>query len=142
MSWHHLVASAMFAAASVLTGATDPSGGAPAADTTDAQIPTTLTLTISQDPLAADQDATGRRSAVLTCDPDGGNHPDPATACSDLKLVGDRFEGIANQEICTMIYQPHTVTATGTVEGKPVAIERTYSNKCVLAAETGEIFAF
>ncbi|ASO22422.1 hypothetical protein FHR81_004221 [Actinoalloteichus hoggarensis] len=141
MSWHHLVTSAMFAA-SVLTGATDLSGGEPAAVATEAQTPTTLTLTISQDPLLADQDTDGHRSAVLTCDPDGGDHPDPARACSDLKLVGDRFEGIANQEICTMIYQPHTVTATGTVEGRPVAIERTYSNKCVLAAETGEIFAF
>ncbi|AOS65371.1 SSI family serine proteinase inhibitor [Actinoalloteichus hymeniacidonis] len=142
MYWNHLVATAMLAA-SVVTGVNDVSGDSTAAPTTEGQIPTNLTLTISEgEGYSAHQNSPSTRTAVLTCDPAGGNHPDPALACTDLKAVGDRFEAIDDQALCTMIYQPYTATATGTIDGTPVAHEKTYSNKCILEAATGSIFAF
>jgi hypothetical protein len=44
------------------------------------------------------------RSATLTCDPDGGSHPDPAEACDALLGNEDALEPVAGDVACTEIY--------------------------------------
>jgi hypothetical protein len=44
------------------------------------------------------------RSATLTCDPDGGTHPDPAKACDALLSHEDALEPVSGDVACTQIY--------------------------------------
>ena len=42
--------------------------------------------------------------ATLTCDPDGGSHPDPAAACAALLENEDALEPVSGDVACTEIY--------------------------------------
>jgi hypothetical protein len=69
------------------------------------------------------------RSYVLTCDPPGGDHPDPATACATLDELGaEAFAPVPPDVMCTQIYGgPEEARVQGTVRGQPVdaALKRT-----------------
>jgi Subtilisin inhibitor-like len=55
--------------------------------------------------------------ATLTCDPDGGSHPDPAGACAALAENEDALQPVAGDVACTEIYGGDQVaTITGSVE--------------------------
>jgi hypothetical protein len=55
--------------------------------------------------------------ATLTCDPDGGSHPDPAGACAALAENEDALEPVPGDVACTEIYGGDQVaTITGSVE--------------------------
>jgi hypothetical protein len=81
---------------------------------------------------------------TLRCGPDGGTHPRPAEACKAVAAVRGNLRALRRTEgvMCLALYQPATAVATGTWRGRPVHYKRTFSNKCVLAVETGAVFQF
>jgi hypothetical protein len=99
-----------------------------------------LTLWVSE---GTSVDADSARSVTVTCDPDGGTHPDAAAACELLRSVDGRVEQIPPAErACTKIYKPVTVRAAGTWRGEPREFQRTFGNQCEADAATGDLFAF
>ncbi|HEY8201194.1 MAG TPA: subtilase-type protease inhibitor [Actinomycetota bacterium] len=83
------------------------------------------------------------RRVKLTCDPAGGTHPDPKTACEQLHEVDGDFAKLdVNPGPCPLIYRPVTATAKGSWQGSPVDYQETFSNSCDLARQTGAVFAF
>ena len=44
------------------------------------------------------------RMATLTCDPDGGTHPDPTTACAALNARPEALRPVPGDVACTEIY--------------------------------------
>lgn len=83
------------------------------------------------------------RTATLACYPTGGTHPHADEACKSLASVGGDINALPReQKMCTMEYQPVTLTAHGTWRGKPTRFEKSYSNRCVAAAQTEKVFAF
>jgi hypothetical protein len=55
--------------------------------------------------------------ATLTCDPEGGSHPDPAGACAALAQNEDALEPVAGYVACTEIYGGDQVARiTGSVK--------------------------
>lgn len=85
------------------------------------------------------------RTAALSCDPDGGTHANPDAACDALEEAGGSFGELAQPDsptMCPLIYKPVTVHASGVWKGQPVEFHQTYSNSCVLQAETGPVFQF
>ena len=69
----------------------------------------------------------------LSCNPAGGNHPQPNLACKEIKRAVSPFKKPANDEICTKIYGgPQQATVTGTWAGKKVNRKFTRTNGCGL----------
>jgi Subtilisin inhibitor-like len=67
----------------------------------------------------------------LTCNPDGGTHPDPALACQTLSTVQDPFATVPAGVVCSMIYYgPQTATVTGYWQGLPVSAQFSRVNGC------------
>jgi hypothetical protein len=57
--------------------------------------------------------------ATLTCEPDGGSHPDPAAACAALLDNADALEPVSGDVACTEIYGGDQIaTITGSVEAR------------------------
>jgi hypothetical protein len=70
------------------------------------------------------------RSATLTCDPDGGSHPDPTGACDALLNHEDALAPVAGDVACTEIYGgPELARISGT--GVQALFSRT--NGCEIA---------
>lgn len=94
----------------------DGPGGAGSPDGPGGAAATSLTIEVRTDEGA---DPTTMR---LTCDPAGGDHPQPQEACDALAQAGaDVFEPVPDDQPCTMIYGgPQTATVTGTVDGADV----------------------
>lgn len=84
------------------------------------------------------------RHSLLMCDPPRGTHPDPFAACEALIPVGGDPAALTPLPgvICPTHYDPVTVTATGSWDGRFIHFERTYGNACSLYAETGPVFSF
>ncbi|MFE9439908.1 SSI family serine proteinase inhibitor [Streptomyces sp. NPDC006602] len=81
------------------------------------------------------------RSTLLRCDPPQG-HGRAAEACAQLESADGDIGAISSWEVyCPMIYAPVTAHARGQWHGRPVQYRETFSNKCVLAARTGAVFA-
>ena len=73
------------------------------------------------------------RTFTLTCDPAGGDHPDPAAACAALEAAGgaSAFEPVPKDVACTEIYGgPQTAQVTGTVGGTTVDAVFSRVNGC------------
>jgi hypothetical protein len=68
----------------------------------------------------------------LTCDPAGGDHPDPATACRVLAEAGERsLPPVAKDRACSQVYGgPQTATVSGTWRGQPVLSTFTRTDGC------------
>ncbi|MFB8235062.1 SSI family serine proteinase inhibitor [Kitasatospora purpeofusca] len=86
------------------------------------------------------------RTVTLECPPYGGTattHPDPVTACRLVDSVnGDLNRLDVDPGACIDLYDPYTVTASGTYRGHPVSFRHTYGNHCVLLRTTGAVFDF
>ncbi|MFF7591261.1 SSI family serine proteinase inhibitor [Kitasatospora purpeofusca] len=86
------------------------------------------------------------RTVTLECPPYGGTattHPDPVTACRLVDSVnGDLNRLDVDPGVCTDLYDPYTVTASGTYRGHPLSFRHTYGNHCVLLRTTGAVFDF
>ncbi|MFF2125073.1 SSI family serine proteinase inhibitor [Streptomyces olivochromogenes] len=82
------------------------------------------------------------RGTLLLCDPPLG-HARAAEACAELATAGGDISRIPPRPdtICSMIYAPVTAFARGEWEGRQVTYSRTFSNACVMGAETGAVFA-
>jgi len=72
---------------------------------------------------------------TLTCDPAGGNHPQPAQACAALGRAGATvFDPVPKDQACTMIYGgPQTAKVTGTYKGNRVDATFKRTNGCEIA---------
>lgn len=75
---------------------------------------------------------------TLTCDPQGGTHPDPRQACSFLELSKqwgkDPFTPVPDDAVCAQLFGgPQTATVTGVWDGKPVDAKFNLSNSCEIA---------
>jgi hypothetical protein len=80
---------------------------------------------------------------TLTCNPNGGGHPDPATACDTLAGIGaDPGKMAPAHTMCMMIYAPITAEITGTWRGKPVTWVQKFGNSCEMTRATGMLFKF
>ena len=119
------------AAASVLLLAgcgTEGPGGDPGGSTSGsgaAQGETELTVVVRT---GAGQ---GNRTFLLTCDPPGGDHPDPEAACRGLDELEQPFAPVPADTACTEIYGgPQTARVTGTYRGDPVDAEFDRTNGC------------
>ena len=70
----------------------------------------------------------------LTCEPSGGNHPDPAAACAAIEKAADPFGPVKPDMACTEIYGgPAVATITGYRAGARVEARYTRTNGCEIA---------
>jgi hypothetical protein len=90
---------------------------------------TSLTITV-----VADEGATPQ-VMTLTCDPAGGNHPQPAQACAALKKAGAKvFRPVPKDQPCTMLYGgPQVAAVSGTYDGTKVDATFKRTNGCETA---------
>lgn len=90
----------------------------------------------------ADTQSSSTRGTTLRCDPPQG-HAHAAEACAELATVEGDISRIPPRPdtICSMIYGPVTATAHGEWAGREVTYSHTFSNFCVMGAETGAVFA-
>ncbi|MEW2631336.1 subtilase-type protease inhibitor [Streptomyces sp. NPDC048389] len=120
------------------------SAGAAQNGTESLYAPSSLVLTVT----AGDDAATGTvlRAVTLDCAPTAtGTHPDPATACAELRAADGRFEAVTTRDsgaMCTKQWEPVTVTADGVWNGKRVSYSHTFGNACVQSSTSGTVFAF
>ena len=72
---------------------------------------------------------------TLTCDPVGGNHPDPGAACAALGgLDATAFAPVPADQMCTQIYGgPQTATVRGSWGGQAVDASFSRENGCEIA---------
>jgi hypothetical protein len=77
----------------------------------------------------------------LLCDPPGGSHPDPLTACQELAAAGGDFDELGDENAaCTMEYHPLVAVAHGTWDGEPVRWYERFANPCLMYGATGAVF--
>ena len=71
------------------------------------------------------------QEAELTCDPDGGTHPQPAQACKALRGNADALAPLPPDSICTQIYGgPEEAEITGTLDGEQIQATFSRQNGC------------
>lgn len=74
------------------------------------------------------------RSWSLTCDPAGGDHPDPEAACRSLADLQDPFAPLSDDQACTDIYGgPQRARVTGTYRGRQVQARFDRTNGCQIS---------
>ena len=81
-------------------------------------------------------DGTGATTTwTLTCEPAGGTHPDPGTACRVLQAHGAAALPPVRRDVaCTQIYGgPQRATITGTWQGKRVRSSFSRVNGCEIS---------
>jgi hypothetical protein len=66
------------------------------------------------------------RTVTLTCDPARGSHPNGAAACRYLASAAVLVLPDENLAVRCIRYYPVSLSATGTLHGRPVTAERTY----------------
>lgn len=104
----------------------------PAADPTDPATPVAAELTV-----VVDRTGEGATTTwTLTCEPAGGDHPDPEGACAALAAAGGRA-GLAptpmNQACTEQWGGPQTASVTGTVDGERVTARFDRTNGCEIS---------
>lgn len=118
-------------------GCAAPGSPSPTASETPVQTPNPVPP--SATPSARDElvirfsSGTGRDSTWrLTCDPPGGDHPDPVGACQALDRHGaTALPPVPKGMACSMVYGgPERATVTGTWRGQPVTAQFNRSNGC------------
>ena len=112
-----------------------PSTPAEASTATPAE-PATPTEPGSTDPTIVVRDGSGKTSTWrLTCDPTGGTHPDPKTACRVLQANGAAaLPAVPKDKACAQIYAgPETATITGTWQGNKVISRFARNDGCQIS---------
>ena len=88
-----------------------------------------------------EQASGGTSTWTLTCDPAGGDHPDPEQACADLDALarsGDPFAPLPEDRICTEQYGgDQTARLTGTFRGAQVDLALSRVDGCRIAQWDG-----
>jgi hypothetical protein len=78
--------------------------------------------------------------ATLTCNPEGGTHPNPTAACTQLRAVEGRIEDIPEDPgPCTEEFDPVLVSASGSWRGAQRRFEKEFSNRCFAVRGTGGV---
>lgn len=76
----------------------------------------------------------GKQTFDLTCDPPGGDHPDPVAACALLEELKKPFAPVPPRTACTEIYGgPQRARVTGELDGDAVDTEFSRTNGCEIA---------
>jgi hypothetical protein len=135
MTFSKILLGAIALSCAGITAAALPATAAPAAPTT---LPSFLVLT-SQKPNEP------VHSALLTCDPAGGTHPEAASVCGQITSVdGDlsKLPAIEVQRFCPMIVDPIDVSAVGLWRGQSVRFKDHYINFCFAENKSGSLFSF
>jgi hypothetical protein len=106
--------------------ASSDAGSDDASDSGSSDAGTSLTIVVTP--------AEGAKTSTydLTCDPAGGEHPQPAQACDAIAAAGaDIFEEPPADQTCTQQYGgPQVATITGTYDGKDVEATFSRANGC------------
>ncbi|MFI8790123.1 SSI family serine proteinase inhibitor [Streptomyces sp. NPDC055105] len=128
-----LVAAALTALAAAATAA-----GPARATATDPPAPQGVFLTVSGD------QGSWMRGELLRCEPEAwGHHPHASEACGALDRAHGNLDAlVADPELCTQVYAPVTVGASGTYRGKQITWQKTFANACTMEASTGSVFRF
>ena len=81
------------------------------------------------------EDESEPRRYTLTCDPPGGDHPDPEAACAALDELGaEAFEPVPADTACTQIFGgPAQAHVTGTVAGEQVDARLAQTDGCEIS---------
>lgn len=70
----------------------------------------------------------------LRCDPPGGDHPRPRTACRDLAAAAAALAPAPTDQLCTQQYGgPQTARISGTYRGRPVDVRLERTDGCAIA---------
>jgi hypothetical protein len=128
----------------VLSACANPASPSPTASETPVQTPSSppSPVPLSPTPSGADElvirfsPGTGEDSTWrLTCEPPGGNHPDPVGACRALDTNGAAaLPPVPKGMNCTMIYGgPERATVTGTWRGQRVSARFDRTNGCEIS---------
>lgn len=102
----------------------------PSGDATGAPVsgPTELTITVRESRDAEPMTWT------LTCDPPGGDHPNPEAACAALAKAKNPFSPVPKDMACAEIFGgEQTATIEGTWQGKRVRAVYTRTNGCEIS---------
>ena len=110
----------------------------PAAPTTGAAASTTTTAPAaapSSKLIISVTDASGSRAVWrLTCDPPGGDHPDPGAACQAMDTHADALRAVPKDRVCAEVYGgPEKAAIDGTWRGQQVRSTLARSNSCEIA---------
>jgi hypothetical protein len=80
---------------------------------------------------------------VLRCQPPGGTHPNPWSACFKLNQVdGDFYDLPSRWGYCFFLYRPVTVEANGWWRWHGVHYQETFANRCLANKGTNGVFDF
>ena len=122
-----LVAVSLAAIAALSACGSDTSSDGGGGGATDAPASkTSLTITVTPDEGAAP------KTYQLTCDPAGGDHPQPEQACEAIAAAGTSvFEPVSSDQACTQVFGgPQQATVKGTYDGKDVDASFSRQNGC------------
>jgi len=79
-------------------------------------------------------DGSGDVTWILTCDPPGGDHPNPTGACTALARATRPFDPVPADMLCTQVWGgPETATIRGTWRGERVDASYNQTNGCEIA---------
>ncbi|MER6576005.1 SSI family serine proteinase inhibitor [Nonomuraea sp. NPDC001023] len=82
----------------------------------------------------------GAYSMRLTCDPDGGTHPRPRTACAELHEVDGVVKDLnVDPGACPRNYSPVSVRVRGHWYGRTTTYDRKFENDCVMERTLGPL---
>lgn len=109
---------------------TGPAAPTPAASTTEA-----LPSAPASELVISVTDGSGAQLVwKLTCDPPGGDHPDPEAACRALDTHSAALRPVAKDRSCAQVYGgPEKATITGTWRGERVFSTLSRTNSCEIA---------
>jgi Subtilisin inhibitor-like len=82
------------------------------------------------------RDGSGKTSTWrLTCDPAGGTHPDPKSACRVLEANGAAaLPAVPKDKVCAQIYGgPETASITGTWQGNKIISQFARNDGCQIS---------
>jgi hypothetical protein len=112
------------------SGDEDAAAGDGGGEATEARPGPAIELTITFWPEGPDGESV---EATLTCDPAGGTHPDPESACAALAAESAALEPVPPDAACTMIFGgPEQATVVGVVNDEQVDAAFERSNGCEL----------
>lgn len=113
-------------AALVVVAACGSSEDAPGEGGSAGDTGTSLTIVVTPDK------GVPPKTYTLTCDPAGGDHPQPPQACDALADAGaEIFDPLPNDAVCTLLYGgPQTATVSGTYQGRVVDADFNREDGC------------
>jgi hypothetical protein len=118
---------ALVALAALSACGSESSDGGGGSASSDAPAPkTSLTIDVTS------REGAAPKTYTLTCDPAGGDHPQPTQACDAIAAAGPGvFEPVPSDAVCTMVLGgPEKATITGTYDGQDVDASFSRANGC------------